>query len=487
MFERFKITPRTETILAARIDEARDQQAAQGRDMEQVDRRELLIAGIQATSLLGATAVVGNIALHRGSEEPKARGAVTPQQQPIIELDRGREESWENKTLPVPSTLVGKRVPDMEWGYYAPLGMLGVKDEYVQTRSENGTVTLVPTLKKELPPVIPPVPFHENLANLFSRKEKLAAGQSDEAEQLELYQRLTKQYQQKFENGSVRKMSLSEFKLLIDNESNTVLAALTPAYSTISRTYFKDVLARSGDKEDKELLRKNEETLTRVLEQLAKQITPDMMIAYMATEIFPVPERSIDAMSFLLENAGVEFLQSVPALGDKLLSLGVFQLTKYVSGPKGSVNNMLRVMKDSTLVPGELSDFSSIEDHLRAGFLFAFHNTVALIRDLIHDGKYAELSTLLESASSGQSNGNSTVFLEYLAGAHHRPSVARRILSEWLTENQQVPVAIRPKSLANPAREEGAEKQVAMYMEKSRKCFAQLKLPVTRDVVQRVG
>lgn len=476
MFERFRITPRTESILTPRIDEARDQQAAQGRDMESLDRRELLIAGIQATSLLGATAVVGNIALHQGSEEYKVERTAPEKPHSLVELDRGYEESWEHKTLPVPSTLVGKRVPDMEWGYYAPLGMLGVKDELVQTRSENGTVTLVPTLKKELPPVIPPVPFHENLSNLFARKEKLAVGQSDETEQRALYQRLMREYEQKFEAGTVRKMSLSEFRLLIDNESNAVLTALQPSYAKISKTYFKDVLARSGDKEDKELLRKNEETLGRVIEQLAKNITPDMMLAYMATEIFPVPERSIDAMEFLLKNAGVEFLQSVPALGDKLLSLGVFQLTKYVSGPKGSVNNMTRVMGAPSLLPENISEFTSIEDHLRAGFLFAFHNTVALIRDLVHDGKYEEVSALIQSASSGKNNGNSTVFLEYLAGAHHRPTVARDMLSRWLTQNKSIDPALRAKTLAHPENEEGAKKQVAEYMEKSRKCFAQLKI-----------
>ncbi len=445
--------------------------------MESLDRRELLIAGIQATSLLGATAVIGGIAVRQGSA-PKSPDAQIPgEKRPVFEFVRKPEESWEHKPLATPPTLIGKRVPDMEWGYYAPAGLLAMKDEFVRQVNPDGTVSLTPTLKQELPSVIPPVPFHQNLATLLEKKAKMVVGQQDEVEQLALYQRLAQEYQQKFEAGDVRKMNLSEFKLLIDTESNKVLKALEPAYASISKTYFKDVLVRSGDKEDEELIQKNEQTLTRVIEQLAKQITPDMMLAYMSTEIFPVPERSKDALEFLLENAGVEFLQSVPALGDKLLSLGVFQLTKYVSGPKGSVNTLMKVMKAPSLVPEELSQFSSIEDHIRAGFLFAFYNTVSLIRDLIHDGKYTELSTLLESASSGQNNGNSTVFLEYLAGAHHRPSVARNILSKWLTENQQVDVALRPKTLANSVGEQGAKKQVAMYMEKSRKCFAQLKLP----------
>ncbi|MEK7100091.1 MAG: hypothetical protein AAB883_03075, partial [Patescibacteria group bacterium] len=218
------------------------------------------------------------------------------------------------------------------------------------------------------------------------------------------------------------------------------------------------------------------------LAYLAKNITAPILLSYITTEIMPSTEKGAALLEFITKNAGVEYLEKIPALGDKLLSYGPFQLTKFVvaegeehkdkeghitySG-QGSVTELLRIAGRSDMLPQNLSEFSSIEEHIRAGHLFALSNALQLMRDIAKTGEYERITSIGESAYSGRDSTN-TVFIEQLSAANHRPVVARKAMSSWIDTNRTLPEDGREKTLDAhfPANETG--QQVRLYAERAR-------------------
>ena len=445
-------------VLEGRAQALRKGDEENGRQPGEPNRRELLRAGMDFTSLALATSLVGKYAYDKGapSREKPYLSLVTSEGEAVPQIPE-ENQGWQERTVNVPHGLVGKRVPAMEWSYYAPTPLAGE----------------TPVSSHSLQDMLPPVAFHNNLAELFTRKSELIKGAPDEEEQLRLYHRLSREYTTLFEQDATRRMDLVEFRSLIEKEVNAMLEALEPSYGAIAHTYLGEYVKEATSSEAE--AQNYERSLARVLEYMTKHITPDVMLAYIATELFPVPSRAMDALELLTENAGLEFIERIPALGDRLESTGIFQLTKMVCGPGGSVNNLVGVMQQRDLVPAELKDFTSLEDHLHAGFLFAVHNIVAMVQSLVKEGRYGELPTLLESVSTGSHGGNSTLFLEYLAGAHHRPTVAREVLGDWLADNTNKRPSARTRSLSSYCGSTRAEQQVGTYMEKSRQSFLHLK------------
>lgn len=86
---------------------------------------------------------------------------------------------------------------------------------------------------------------------------------------------------------------------------------------------------------------------------------------------------------------------------------------------------------------------------------------------------YDGLLALIDSANMGTVRGGSTVFLEQLSAAHHRPEIARQAMTHWITVNKHIadPTA-RDRTLANHFPENHDGEEVGVYAEKARSSFA---------------
>lgn len=154
----------------------------------------------------------------------------------------------------------------------------------------------------------------------------------------------------------------------------------------------------------------NEEMKT--LREISETIGTQELVAYLLTEIMPTNDGSVNKRVFevLLQNAGKEYIESIPALGDKLTSFGPYQFTQYAVYDTGKekrgasiVNQALpREMK----IPGSTSMLRG-DDHYKAAYLFAINN----ITDLIKSGYEVETISKEDLAV-------------YIATAHHSPTNA---------------------------------------------------------------
>jgi hypothetical protein len=444
-------------ILGKQVDDLRQIPDKHERD---VSRRDMLVAtGLNAGSLLAASALVGKLAIdesHKKTEpmqESKGTGEIYTQD---AKEDDGvpNPEWWKKVWYVTPKALAGKNVDNhLEWSYIAP---------------EPAAANLVNP--ESLPKILPPIPFHQNLNKMLEVKKDLTRHTPDAAREAAFYDSLEASYTELFESKAIRKMSLKEFRSLIATESTTVLAELREKQSDIVATYLSKYLDGTSWKQGSAERKRYEGALAQCLQSLAERITPNIMLAYITTELMPAPERGTAMLGFLLEHAGVEFIERIPALGDSELSYGPFQLTPYAVGARGSVTNLEKVMH-SKLVPDSLDKFTSIEDHVRAGFLFAFHNILTLVQDVCSEGRYDELVTILEGAGTGKMTGNSSVFPEFISAAHHRPASALNAMHVWLAANKKVPQAKRSKSLVSSFAHSEIDQDDKKYAEKARRCL----------------
>jgi len=148
------------------------------------------------------------------------------------------------------------------------------------------------------------------------------------------------------------------------------------------------------------------------------------IVAYGMTEIFPAHngEYNIIALDTLLRNAGENYIDSIPALGDKLLSKGMYQFTSYavrrddhLVGGANFVDNHAGMK-----LPGSVLYLTGKNNH-KAAFEFATYNIGMLVRKLDDKG----VKTLATRCSMEQLD-------EYIATAHHMPAKAVKNAVRWV-------------------------------------------------------
>ncbi len=428
-------------------------------------RQMLLVSGMNAASLVAATSLVGKLAFDE-SESPAMPRNFSPVHNGEIhplgtesKSETSNLEWWKDVWYVTPKGMVGKNVDNhLEWSYIEP-------DTEQRAKLVN---------PKHLPKILPPIAFHKNLEKMLEVKKGLVKHRPEATQDATFYSSQEASYAELFQNKEIRKMDLKGFSALIEKESHAVLSELRDKQPEIVNAYLSKHLDGTGWKQGTPEREKYEAAVARCLQSLAERITPDMMLAYITTELMPAPERAKAMLEFLTQHAGLEFVERIPALGDSELSFGPFQLTPYAVGEHGSVTNLLKVMH-SDLVPNSLEKFSAIEDHLRAGFLFAFHNVLTLVQEICKDGRYDELLTILEGTNSGHVSSNSSVFLEFISAAHHRPESARKAMHTWLAANKSLPQIQRSKTLEGSFTKGQSDQEDRRYAEKARHCFENIR------------
>ena len=201
-----------------------------------------------------------------------------------------------------------------------------------------------------------------------------------------------------------------------DNEES--LKMDTESYLDYSDDIIAD-LKTSLDKEglyDRFSLEKEERTF---MNQFISETDSDDLMPYFMTELYPSYDGTMneEVTDFILENAGLEFFNLLPASGDGYASFGPGQLTSWVVRNDGVLGdaNLFAKYTDEDL-PGSMKNVEG-KDHVTANFGNTIVNTIRTVKKMNED----EVKTL-KSKLHGKKQA------EFIAGHHHRPDTYRNHL-----------------------------------------------------------
>ena len=161
----------------------------------------------------------------------------------------------------------------------------------------------------------------------------------------------------------------------------------------------------------------------QALRQVSGKIRGQHLAAYGMTELFPSQngEFNYTLLDTLLKNAGENYIQSIPALGDTLLSVGFYQFTSYaVRHDATNVEGASVVSKvSSEKIPGSVMALEGSQHH-QAAYYFAVYNMARLVQ---------KLSVKDAHTFAGCNMGGVT---QFMATAHHMPTRAISNAQSWI-------------------------------------------------------
>lgn len=160
------------------------------------------------------------------------------------------------------------------------------------------------------------------------------------------------------------------------------------------------------------------------------------MTAYIMTELMPSADGQFNrqVLNVMLMTGGSEFVERIPAIGDRKTSFGPYQFTEYAlfHTPKemrgASVVNAA-IKNERSKIPGSVSKLRG-DDHHRAAYMFAVYNVCHLVKIL----NKRQFTTLERRWKSNQDD----LFI-YCATAHHAPAHARTAAKKWLRADVKYP------------------------------------------------
>jgi hypothetical protein len=186
---------------------------------------------------------------------------------------------------------------------------------------------------------------------------------------------------------------------------------------------------------------KVDETGCALVRKTVRGITAEHIGGYGLTEIMPrTKDGRFNAamLDHLFRNAGIEFVMSVPALGDPLGSKGLFQFTwmGHSNSPQRGRQGAAHL---NTFVPREFKIPESVigpmglkpNDHDRAAYYFATYNIVNLVAKLDNKQRHALNRTVNE--------GRIDEVAEFIATSHHAQGSVRRFARRWLAQDAKKP------------------------------------------------
>lgn len=168
--------------------------------------------------------------------------------------------------------------------------------------------------------------------------------------------------------------------------------------------------------------------------RLAQSVRGVYLVAYGMTELMPTTEGDLNVkvMEILLRNAGSNYLLTIPAMYDKMLSLGLYQFTSYaVNGvTKDGASKMNLFLPVEVRIPGSVIELQNGQHH-RAAYLLALHN-FALLAKQTNKKEFQALGKALKEKPGD--------IVTYMAVAHHAPRPAVASMRRWLAYNAKGPL-----------------------------------------------
>lgn len=168
----------------------------------------------------------------------------------------------------------------------------------------------------------------------------------------------------------------------------------------------------------------------KVFRTLGTDIRGVDLIAYGLTELLPSPDGALNVafIDIVLRNAGANYLMAIPAMGDRMLSLGFYQFTSYAlrddhQALEGAsrVNRFLPV---DQRIPGSVIKLRNGQNH-RAAYLFALHNFANMVQKT-SSKEFTVLQKVIKDKPGD--------LVTYMACAHHAPGLAIRSMKVWLSK-----------------------------------------------------
>lgn len=171
-----------------------------------------------------------------------------------------------------------------------------------------------------------------------------------------------------------------------------------------------------------------------VFKKLAHDVRGIDLVAYGMTEIMPSAEGDLNVkvLEILLTNAGSNYMFTIPALYDRMLSLGFYQFTSYALNDvtKEGASSVNRFLPAGFKIPGSVIALRNGEHH-RAAYLFALHNLARLAK--VTTTKEFEVLKVALKRKPGD-------IVTYMATAHHAPGLALRNAKSWLASGAKAPI-----------------------------------------------
>ena len=159
-------------------------------------------------------------------------------------------------------------------------------------------------------------------------------------------------------------------------------------------------------------------------------------------------------MDFLLQYAGVEYIEDIPAMYDAKTSFGPYQFTEFAlfdcGNQKRGASIANQAVTSGQKIPGSVIKLRG-DDHYKAAYLFAVHNICLMVKKL----NKKELQTL----KNVWGNNRDDLFV-FCATAHHLPGDAIKAARKWLDNK------------AKASFETSCNKRILPYAQKTRQNMA---------------
>ncbi len=165
-----------------------------------------------------------------------------------------------------------------------------------------------------------------------------------------------------------------------------------------------------------------------MFQKLGKKVTGGHLVAYGMTEIMPSAEGelNLNILEMLLKHAGSNYMFTIPALYDGMLSLGFYQFTSYAlrhdSGGVIGASTVNMFLSKADQIPGSVIRLENGQHH-RAAYLFALHNFAQLAKRT----SVKEFRVLEKAFTRKPSE-----LVTFMATSHHAPTLALRHTRAWL-------------------------------------------------------
>ena len=230
-------------------------------------------------------------------------------------------------------------------------------------------------------------------------------------------------YREKWSEEKVNTMSLDAAAAVGDDVSQSVNASIQ----------WEGMNAHDGP-----FPRLSTNAVEHFVKPLAEKVDGSKIFAYSLTELMPSVKNSefnVAEYKFLLDNAGIEYVLSLPATHDHWLSFGMLQFTSLAlrddEEKTEGASKINKLLPEDMQIMGSVKYVNTLEGQLTAGHLFAVFNIGNLIQDILKDTnekrKIQRLTVLYERTPLLEKG-----LLEFIAVAHHSPRGAIKGFEKWL-------------------------------------------------------
>lgn len=175
-----------------------------------------------------------------------------------------------------------------------------------------------------------------------------------------------------------------------------------------------------------------------LVQRLVGKISGEYFTGLCMTELMPSKDGKVNraALDLLLTQAGKEFIESVPALYDPLVSFGPYQFTAHALDAAGlepvGASIINQALPISTRIPNTVAELRGSQHHT-AAVLYVIENAGNLVTSLKHAKTSHVEPQLLERLGRVVQDTPEELML-FFASAHHAPGSAQATFEKWLDQ-----------------------------------------------------